>query len=362
MKIALTASPFAYQTILIHTNSPRSKTHSSKMKPPKNPSDKANNSTTTNDNNNARPHTRLTTIIGSFLETAIHELVYLRSLYPFDAFSPNRHLQISVHACRHPQVVDYIFHTLDVAVPSIINGDIDALYLIFYNEDTNQIYERFGFDFDFDARSVDYNDGNDNGKGKRTNNEMVDKSDTEKSHNRHKNETPTVSYIIHELERSLRDVLLSIISLDGTDLGRRTGRRNFPDATTFKLCSHTTATTSNKQNSLSLSKTSTTTSMTNSEDVKEYSPELKNAIESGKWMRSDADSCQILSSSSYNLRNQLIDSPLLPRNTDDNDAVVVATTTTTTTTTDKCVSRPLKSLNVPSCGLRMQVMMDFRES
>lgn len=69
-------------------------------------------------NPNNKP--RLTSILGLFLETAIHELLYLRSLYPHDAFSQSRHLQIAVHACRHPEVVDYIFDNLKVTVPSIL--------------------------------------------------------------------------------------------------------------------------------------------------------------------------------------------------------------------------------------------------
>ena len=118
-----------------------------------------NSNTNNNPTNNIttkskRP--RLTSILGSFLETAIHELIYLRSLYPHDAFSPSRHLQIAVHACRHPDVVDYIFHTLnDVAVTSIISGSVDGLYLIFYDEATNVLYERYGFEFDFDFDAVD---------------------------------------------------------------------------------------------------------------------------------------------------------------------------------------------------------------
>ena len=268
-----------------------------------------NSNTNNNPTNNIttkskRP--RLTSILGSFLETAIHELIYLRSLYPHDAFSPSRHLQIAVHACRHPDVVDYIFHTLnDVAVTSIISGSVDGLYLIFYDEATNVLYERYGFEFDFDFDAVD---GNGN-------------------HNSSKYPKEEVGYIAQELERSLRDVLLSIISLQGTDMGRRMGERNFTDTTTFKLCLHTKKLDGHGGDNGNGEKNG------DNDDENEICPELKAAIQSGKWMKSDMDSCQLLSSSSGNVSVR----------------------------SSKSVSRPLKSLNVPSCGLRMQVMIDMMD-
>jgi len=312
--------------------------HTSNMKPPPAPSSttvgtsKGNNSNSTtnnNNNNNNNNYPRLTTILGAFLETAIHELIYLRSLYPHDAFSPSRYNSIAVHACRHPDVVDYIFDTLNIAVPSIICGLIDKLYLVFYDEESNVVYERYSFEFDVISDMIEdmqYSNNNNISDGRNVQTSVS---------------TKDVGLMIQELERSLRDVLLSIISLDGTDLGRKQGKRNFTDSTTFKICMHTKKLNNNNEDKEKESlnqrqeaysqRLSTTSSF-------ESCPALKDAIESGKWMRSDPDSYQLQTSSSSN-------NGIIGHNNTETDCVTI--------------TRPLKSMNAPSCGLRMQVMMDF---
>ena len=116
--------------------------------------------------------------------------------------------------------------------------------------------------------------------------------------------------------------MLSIISLDGTELGGKQGQKNFTDTTTFKLCIQT------KQID-SLQKTGNCESM-NSPIRKAVTtnlcPELKTAVESGKWVRSDKETWQISSKTEQK---------------------------------DNSGTRPLKSLHAPSCGIRMQVLMEI---
>lgn len=294
-------------------------------KTPNNPT-----SITNSTNNNTKP--RLKSILGSFLETAIHELLYLRSLYPHDAFTPSRHLQIAVHACRHPAVVEYIYDTLKIAVPSIIKGEIDALYLIFWDENTNEVYERFSFEFDDSILKT------------KEGVEEKECGDDHGTNEHHQN----LGYVIQELERSLRDVLLSIMSLEGSDLGRKRGMKTFTDSTTFKLCLHTKKNGgSNNMRKERMRRQQEQVhqqqhqSSHHYEEEQSFCPELKEAIESGKWMRSESRSYQLQSfaENNSNIHNQ---SP----NENLDEGV--------------CISRPLKSLNAPLCGLRMQLVMDCK--
>ncbi len=231
-----------------------------------------------------------------------------------------------MNACRHPAVVDYIYDTLKVAVPSIINGEIDALYLIFLDESTCELYERYSFEFDSDVMSDSNNVGTTGGNAKVSSslNNMPQQD---------------VGYIIQELERSLRDVLLSIMSLEGSDLGRRRGMTTFPDTTTFKICLHTKK-SDDEQRATSIAVTSQFDNINDG-----FGPELKEAIESGKWRKSD--------SKSYHLHPDVNDRMMddVNRN-DDND--------NNDNTSQSCISRPLKSFNAPLCGLRMQLVMDFK--
>lgn len=249
-------------------------------------------------NSNFSQPPRLTIILGSFLEVLTHEIIYTRSLYPHDAFSPTRHYGVACHACRHPDVVDYIFETLQVAVSGIVSGLIDGLYLIFYDAETDILLERYALEFQLD--------------------ETVKIVESQSAHGdaQDVNEREELEKKIQELERSLRDVLLKVVSLNGTDLGRKRGQGNFSASTTFKLCLHTVEASSpvNAPNG--------------------QCPELDEAMREGKWFRADSESCSFDNSS--------ITAP---------DMIDGGGTGSLT--------RPLKSINVPSCGLKLQLLIEF---
>ena len=156
---------------------------------------------------------RFTTIVGSALEVMIHEILYSRSLYPRDAFSPSRYLGVQCHACRVKGVVDYIYNTLQIAVPAICVGAVHQVAMIIYDGDgpKENVLERFLLQFDLEEEP-----------------KPEDSSTTNKSISMDR---------VGDLERSMRDLLLRII------INMNRGSENdqtFPGTATFKICVHTT--------------------------------------------------------------------------------------------------------------------------
>jgi len=64
------------------------------------------------------------------LETWCHELLFMRQVYPRDTFAPTKFLGVSCQACRHPGVVRYITNTLQVIVPSILSGSATEVSVV----------------------------------------------------------------------------------------------------------------------------------------------------------------------------------------------------------------------------------------
>ena len=79
---------------------------------------------------------RFSTLLGSTLETIVHQLLHSRSIYPPDSFVLHRHLGVRCHASRVPQVCEYVAETLGVAVPAICRGVADALILVILEDET----------------------------------------------------------------------------------------------------------------------------------------------------------------------------------------------------------------------------------
>ena len=270
---------------------------------------------------------RMTTILGSALEVMIHEILYIRSLYPRDAFTSTRHLGgVNCHACRHPAVVDYIYNSLRVAVPAVCSGVADELLLVFYDSEGgsggDRVLERYAFAFDVQSTL-----------------EACEKLQEE-------GELEVLKLItrrVQDLERSLRNVLLKIISLDGTRLGKK-GRRAYTGTTTFKLCLHT----SKAVHGLSEAAMSDETKADGSKEGEhplEKCAELKSAMMEGKWFCPDQESC------GFTDRPPGINSPQdiskIPLNIEEKK--------------HSAFTRPLKSVYVPSCGLRMQLLMEVQD-
>ena len=272
-----------------------------------------------------KPHVpRLATALGGSLEACIHEILYVRSVYPRESFVPSRYLGVSCHASRHPGVVDYIYESLTVAVPAIVSGAGDEIALVitdFRGKDSGsnaeRVLERFAFSFDVaemagSARALDGDE-----------------------------EWDRVGRLMRDLENGLRDVLLRIISMDGVDMGTRRGRLS--GSTTFKLCLHTARREKVSESDaggvrVGLDASGGLETSVVSDPKKDLSvlscQELDRAIQKGAWFRSDTQSCSFETYEDPKDKSN----GRAPRS--------------------KGLVRPLKNVNIPSCGLKMELSME----
>jgi hypothetical protein len=239
-------------------------------------------------------------------------------------------------------VVDYIYDTLKVAITAIIAGIVEGLYLVFYDEDTDEIYERFALEFQIEdfveiqSESLKQPYGTSANRPNSTN--SIDPSTLE----RH-----ALHYKIKQLESNLRDVLLRISSLHGTDLGRRRGRSTFSPSTTFKLCLKKIEIEEGR------------------EGQKECPPgELADALQNGKWFSPDDDLCQFSSSnSSFQKPSAKMSNSSQASHADhleDNDKKQCRKKGRNHL--GSVVTRPLKSVDIPSCGLTLQMLYEYEPS
>jgi hypothetical protein len=112
------------------------------------------------------------------LEMFCHQVLYIRRIYPQDTFCHTRFLGVQCRANRHPGVVDYISETVRLVVSAILKGDSDEVSLVLFDQaDTMVQHEKYSLNF---------------------------------------GRTPTQSSIL-ELEREIRDLILSVRTLEGLD-------------------------------------------------------------------------------------------------------------------------------------------------
>lgn len=163
---------------------------------------------------------QLTTLLSATLETWCHLVLYLRGVYPRVSFGPTRFLGISsCQACRHSGVVEYIDSSLQVIVPSILSGAVTQLSLVIM-KDAFTVSETFTLGMT----------------------KLFDNDDNSTTNS------------IQEMERTMRDLVLSTLSLEGLS------RKKLTDDAFFKLTL----------------KTADTVETNNC-------PELNAAFQEGKW-------------------------------------------------------------------------------
>ncbi|KAF9667020.1 hypothetical protein SADUNF_Sadunf16G0289400 [Salix dunnii] len=83
-------------------------------------------------------------ILVEFLEVAITSVVFLKGVYPSDAFERRRYMNVVVQRARHPQLRDYIHSAVSGLLPFIEKGLVERVAVIFFNTD-NIPLERFIF-------------------------------------------------------------------------------------------------------------------------------------------------------------------------------------------------------------------------
>lgn len=82
----------------------------------------------------------------NFLTVSVHQILFLRSVYPRVTFIPVRAYNYPVRQSRHPKVCDYI-NDASLAVGSeILKGTITAVSIIISSVHSNQPLERYAFD------------------------------------------------------------------------------------------------------------------------------------------------------------------------------------------------------------------------
>ena len=82
----------------------------------------------------------------NFLTVSIHQILFLRSVYPRATFLPVRAYNYPVRQSRHPKVCDYINEASISVGTEILKGTITAVSIIISSLRTNQPLERYAFD------------------------------------------------------------------------------------------------------------------------------------------------------------------------------------------------------------------------
>ncbi|KAL7555163.1 hypothetical protein ACHAWF_018821 [Thalassiosira exigua] len=266
------------------------------------------------------------TLLGSSLEAIAHELLHSRSVYPPDSFVLHRHLGVRCHASRVPQVGDYVADFLRVAVPSVMSGAADRMSLVVLEEEVSgaggegrgagertgatRTVERFDFRFQMDAAIGGV------GEAKVERDRCGDfQMDIEDLHQQKdtamKRDAELAVEARSQLERSMRECLLRVLALRRRR--RRKGER--AENMSFKLCLHVAEEIPPHGNDAG-------------ERSADSCPELMKALKQGEWLLPDESSCLFSSSKADGAPRQ-----------------------------GEGLLRPLKDVDLPSCGMKMCMMM-----
>ncbi|KAL2819094.1 DNA-binding protein [Aspergillus granulosus] len=94
------------------------------------------------------PHNQATLAASftNFLTVTVHQILFLRSVYPRATFLPVRAYNYPVRQSRHPKVCDYINDASIAVGTEILKGTITAVSIIISSLRTNQPLERYAFD------------------------------------------------------------------------------------------------------------------------------------------------------------------------------------------------------------------------
>lgn len=96
------------------------------------------------DRKNQTPQGETARILVEFLEVAITSIVFLKGIYPPEAFERRRYMNVVVQRARHPQLADYIHSVTSGLFPSIQKGLVERVVVIFYDKEHIPV-ERFVF-------------------------------------------------------------------------------------------------------------------------------------------------------------------------------------------------------------------------
>lgn len=83
-------------------------------------------------------------VLCEFFEVAVHQILYVRKLYPKGAFKKSSKYQCIVYQCIHPELIEYIRECLKAIEYHSKRKELDKLFVCIVNG--NKVLERFVFD------------------------------------------------------------------------------------------------------------------------------------------------------------------------------------------------------------------------
>jgi hypothetical protein len=273
---------------------------------------------------------QFSSLLGCTMESIIHQLLYSRSIYPPDSYVHHRHLGVRFHCSRVPQVCDYISNFLKIAVPSIIGGVADSISLVILEEEvasisrggeatghrqqrigTTKTLERFVFEFQMDSAIY----GEDTKpKHIAINHDGGNMLPMDIQHEAIKRDTELALEARAQMERSMRDCLLQVLALRG----RRRTKDERAENLSFKLCLHVAEDCKKQQQDGN--------DMVVAGFTRKECPELTSALKQGEWFQSEESTC------------------LFSNTASGNQATVC-----------KGLMRPIRHVELQSCGMKMQI-------
>lgn len=110
------------------------------------------NNNTNNGNNNSssksipNTHSALTLSFTSFLTVSVHQILFLRSVYPRATFLPVRAYNYPVRQSRHPSVCTWISDAATAIQMELLRSTTAAASVVIYSVRTKQPLEKYTFD------------------------------------------------------------------------------------------------------------------------------------------------------------------------------------------------------------------------
>lgn len=91
-------------------------------------------------------YSTLVTSVASFLAVSIHQILYLRSIYPQYTFLPVRQFNHPVRQSRHPRVCTWISDACTAVEAQLLKCTVAAVSVVILSVSTNRPLERYTFD------------------------------------------------------------------------------------------------------------------------------------------------------------------------------------------------------------------------
>uniref|UniRef100_A0A7S0BWN5 HORMA domain-containing protein n=1 Tax=Proboscia inermis TaxID=420281 RepID=A0A7S0BWN5_9STRA len=288
----------------------------------------------------------LHTLLGECLEVCIHELLYIRNVYSREIFETTRYLGVKCHciSCNESDLCSYINEFLRVACSGLCCGAANKVSFLVLDSSRGQgrnsseqlPVEKYVFEVDLYHLLSDEQLGSDQEKMGQSNTTSIF---VPESHSWN-------VAMMRQLERGFRNLFLRILAMDtdgkgGAGSHLTTARHGvsfqkpcrLSSRATFKLQLHTIG----RETNVGLSKTENDDFEENSHnnilhDKFKACRELDEVMQDGKWCHSEDKAPLEVSSQSF-----------CDHNGEKSDVINTL---------------PLKSINVPSCGLRIQLLME----